>query len=304
MKMLRKIFFTACGIIGSSMAFGQQAPLFSQYMFNDYVLNPAIAGIKDYSPVRTVLRSQWTGIEGQPNTQTLSFHTRASRRVGVGGYIFNDKIGPISQTGFSASYAFRFRISNYSRLSLGIGAMGYHYRVRTDEIRFDSQGTSDNVANDGNFQAFYPNFSFGAYYYGKQYYLGVSVPELLQTKITSSNEFFLMRQVRHYYLTGGYKIMLGKDYALEPSTLVKYVAGAPVQLDITANFIAYDQVSIGASYRSNDAVVAFIGFRLQDRYRIGYSYDITMTELRQYTRGSHEIMLGYDLQRKKDKPSI
>lgn len=301
--MLRKLFITACSLLTVN-AFAQQAPLFSQYMHNDYVLNPAIAGSKSYTPIRSVIRSQWVGIEGQPNTQTLSIHSRLGRHNGVGGYVFNDVIGPIAQTGISASYAYHIEFSQNSHLALGLGAMAYLYKLKTNELNFDSQGSTDNVLTEGNFKAFYPNFSFGTYYYGEKYYAGVSVPELLQTKITSSEEFFIMRQVRHYYLMGGYKFNLGEKYALEPSTLVKYVQGAPVEYDITAKFTAYDKVSLGASYRSNDAVVAFLGFKFQERWHLGYSYDITMTELTNYTKGSHEIMLGYDIMKKDKKPSL
>jgi type IX secretion system PorP/SprF family membrane protein len=304
MNMFRKLLFTACGLLGVSALYAQQTPLFSQYMNNDYVLNPAIGGTKESTQIRSVLRSQWTGIEGQPNTQTLSMHGKLGKKVGIGGYIFNDNIGPISQTGISASYAYRLEFGNNTRLSLGLGALAYLYKINTNELKFDSQGSSDNVLDDGNFRAFYPNFSFGALYYGDKFYVGASVPELLQTKISSSNEFFIMREVRHYYLMGGYKFRIGDKYTIEPSTLLKYVHAAPFEIDLSAKFTAYDKFSLGASYRSNDAVVAFMGFKFKERYHIGYSYDITMTELSNYTKGSHEIMLGFDLTRKKDQPSL
>jgi type IX secretion system PorP/SprF family membrane protein len=304
MNMIRKAFITACCIAGGNALFAQQTPLFSQYMHNDYVLNPAVAGTKTYVPIRSVLRSQWTGIEGQPNTQTLSIHGRVRKKVGIGGYVFNDVIGPVSQTGISASYAYHLKFGNGTQLSMGLGGLVYLYKLRADELKFDSQGSSDNVLNEGNFRAFYPNFSFGTYYYGEKFYIGASVPELLQTKISSSDEFFIMREVRHYYLTGGYRFDIGENYRIEPSTLMKYVPAAPVEVDISAKFTAYDKFYIGTSYRSNDAVVAFLGFRFQEKYIIGYSYDITMTELGRYSKGSHEIMLGFDLRRKEDQPSF
>ena len=305
MNMIRKAIITTCCIFGANMLFAQQAPLFSQYMQNDYVLNPAIGGTKEFTPIRSVLRSQWGGIEGAPHTETLSMHGKLGKKVGIGGYLYNDRIGPISQTGLSASYAYRLQFSNNTQLSLGLAGMVYLYKLRSNELQFDSQGSTDNVVVDNNFQSFYPNFSFGAYYYGEKFYVGASVPELLQTKITSTKDFFIIQKVRHYYLLGGYKFNLGENYKLEPSTLVKYVQAAPVEFDISAKFTAYDKFYLGTSYRSNDAVVAFVGFKFAEKYHLGYSYDITISGLSRYTMGSHEIMLGFDIPSKKaDKPSI
>lgn len=305
MNMIRKAIITACCLIVVSSLFAQQAPLFSQYMQNDFVLNPAIAGTKDLTPIRSVLRSQWEGLEGSPHTETISMHGKLGKRVGLGGYIFNDRIGPISQTGISGSYAYRLQFGNNTQLSLGLGAMVYLYKLRSSDLKFDSQGTTDNVIANTNFRSYYPNFSFGAYYYGKKFYLGASVPELLQTKVSSTSDFFIMQKVRHYYLTGGYRFNVGDNYRIEPSTLVKYVPAAPVQIDLSAKFTAYDKFYIGTSYRSNDAMVAFIGVTFQEKYHFGYSYDITVSGLSRYTMGSHEIMLGLDLGKKEEgKPSI
>lgn len=304
MNMKRKLIITALGLFGFTALFGQQQALFSQYMLNDYVLNPAVAGTQNFIPIRSVLRNQWSGIEGSPSTQTLSIHSRVGKSTGIGGYIFNDAIGPISQTGISGSYAYHIRFSDNHHLALGLGAMAYLYKLKANEIQFDSQGSSDNVLENGNFRAFYPNFSFGSYYYTEKFFAGVSVPELIQTKITSSQEFFIMKQLRHYYHTTGYRMNLGKSYSLTPSVLVKYVKAAPVEVDISAKLTAHDKFWLGASYRSNDAVVAFIGFKFKESWHLGYSYDITMTPLSSYTKGSHEIMLGYDIIKKEKKPSI
>jgi type IX secretion system PorP/SprF family membrane protein len=302
--MKRKLIITAMGLFGFTALFGQQQALFSQYMLNDYVLNPAVAGTQSFIPIRSVLRSQWTGIEGNPNTQTLSVHARVGKRTGVGGYIFHDEIGPLVQTGFSGSYAYHVRFENDRQLSLGIGAMAYSYRIKSNELNFDSQNTGDNVLYGESFKAYYPNFSFGAYYYTEKFYAGVSVPELMQTKVSSSQEFFILKQMRHYYLTTGYRINMGKNFSIEPSTLVKYVQAAPLEVDLSAKFTAYEKFWLGASYRTNDAVVAFVGFKLKESWNLSYSYDITMTPLSNFTKGSHEIMLGYDIIKKEKKPSI
>lgn len=286
-------------LFGYHSIWAQQLSLFSQYVQNDFVLNPAIAGTKDYAPLRTVIRNQWSGIEGNPNTQTLSYHSAMKNpKIGIGGYIFNDQIGPISQTGISASYAYHLKLSNSSKLSFGLSGLLYMYQLNTSKLKFDQQNSSDNVLTTGNFKAYYPNFSFGTYYSGENYFVGISVPELIQTKVSNSQDYTIIKQVRHYYLSGGYKFVLNENYSLTPSVLVKYVHAAPVGFDINASFEAYQKFYFGVSYRKDDAIVPFFGLKLNEKYIISYSYDITMSGLNRHTKGSHEIMLGYNIHKK------
>lgn len=293
---MKKILFIVALFSTFQGVKAQQLPLFSQYMNNKYVLNPAVAGTISGSSFRTVLRSQWTGLEGNPNTQTVSGHALLKKNVGLGGYIFNDKAGPLQQTGVSGSYAYHINMGA-ARLALGLGGLFYMYKLNTDELAFDSQGSTDLVLNRGNFSGFYPNFSFGAYYYTDKYYAGFSVPEILNNEITSSDQFYIMKQVRHYYLAGGYRFSFDRSntYQLEPSVLMKYVKGAPTQFDVNARFIIKKMISIGASYRTNDAIVAMLGLIIDNKYHLGYSYDVTTTTLSNFQKGSHEIMLGIDL---------
>jgi type IX secretion system PorP/SprF family membrane protein len=290
-------------------AFGlraQQLPLFSQYMFSDFFYNPAIAGTQAYSPFRSLIRNQWTGIAGAPNTQGLSFHTAiGDKPMGLGGYVFSDQIGPLTKTGLSASYAYHVKCTAKTHLSLGVSAMLYSVRINSSKLLFDDAGNTDNALVAGNLKAWYPNFSFGAYYYGDDFFAGISVPELMQTKVSSSSDFTVIQEVRHYYISGGYTYHLNKDYTLQPSFLVKYVPTAPGEVDLNLLFEAFKKFSVGLSYRSGDAIVPMVGFRYKEVYRIGYAYDITTSHLSSYAKGSHEIMLGYDLVHKaKSQPQI
>lgn len=293
------LFFLINGV-----GYAQQFPLYTQYMQNDFLLNPAIAGTKNYAPFTSIIRSQWMGISDNPKTQSLSFHSSLkNQKMGVGGYLFNDKIGPILKTGISGSYAYRLKFSNETHLSFGLSALIYYYKIRTDKMQFDDQTNTDNVLSTGVFRAFYPNFSFGTYYYGEKYYVGISIPELMQTKVSSTPDFSVIKLKRHYHLAGGYKIAINDDYMIEPSMLIKYVSGAPVELDINARFEAYKKFNLGVSYRTNDAVAILLGYTFGEKFHFGYSYDITTSGLKGYTKGTHEIMLRYDLFKKGESPS-
>lgn len=283
----------------------QQLPLYSQYMQNNLVLNPAVAGTEEFAPLKTVIRSQWIGMEDQPNTQTISFHNRIlDKSMGYGIYVFNDRIGPVSQTGVSVAYSYQIEFSENSMLSFGLSGQIYRYKLRTNQLQFDSQNSSDNVLTTGDYRAFYPNFSFGLLYKGENYYAGISVPELIENKITSSSDFFVLKKKRHYFLNAGYIYKINDTYTVEPSILFKYVGGAPPQLDINAKVTAYDKISLGVSLRTKDAIVLLCSYQFKERYLIGYAYDFTMSRLNNYSRGSHEIMLGVDLFKTKSVPKI
>jgi type IX secretion system PorP/SprF family membrane protein len=300
-----KVVAVIAALLISAPTFAQQLPLFSQYMQNDFVLNPAIAGTKEYAPFRSIIRNQWSGLEGQPNTQTLSFHNSIkNRKMGYGLYVFNDRLGPVSQAGLSAAYSYRLEFGNGSKLSFGLAGQVYRYRLFTDQLQFNNLANTDKALMTGNFRAFYPNFSFGTYYYTDKYYAGISVPELLENRISTSTDFFIIKKKRHYFLTGGYKYKIDDTYTVEPSLLVKYVGGAPVEVDINARLHAFDKFSLGVSYRTQDAVVLLLGFKFKEQFHLGYSYDITTSPLKRHSSGSHEIMLGYDLFKAKSASQI
>lgn len=293
-------------LVISSGIMAQQQPLYSQYMNNDLVLNPAIAGTKEYAPIRAIIRNQWTGFEGAPKTQTLSFHNSIKdKNMGYGIYIFNDRIGPISQAGVSAAYSYRLDFGDVGKLSFGLSGQVYRYRLYTQDLKFNNQGNTDQALMTGDFRAFYPNFSFGTYYYADKYFAGISIPELVENRISATTETLIMKKKRHYFLTAGYKFVIDEAYTLIPSVLVKYVRGAPVEVDINARLWLYEKFNVGVSYRTKDAVVLLMGFKFKNQYHLGYSYDITLTNLKRYGSGSHEIMLGYDfIKAKTSAPSF
>lgn len=295
-----RIFGIIAGLIltiGISVK-AQQLPLYSQYMFNDFVINPAVAGTKEFIPITMVVRDQWVGFEGQPKTQTLSAHGALNNKnVGVGGYVFYDQIGPVTTTGLSGAYAYHLKSGN-SKLSFGLSALMYLYRLNTSALQFDNIGNVDNVVAKNSFQTFAPNFSFGMHYSIKGFFAGISIPEILQTKLLTNQDFFVMQTKRHYFVNTGYNYEVNDKFQIEPSVLVKYVAGAPIEIDINARVKAYEKIFAGVSYRTNDAIVALAGFNILDQLQLGYSYDITTTAIKLYSKGSHEIMLRYAISEK------
>lgn len=270
--------------------FAQQMPHFSQYMFNDFFINPAVAGTKNYSPLRLTLRNQWTNFTDAPKTQTLSFHTNYFEGMGVGAMIINDKTGPLNQTGLELAYAYHMDVSDDAKLSLGLSAKAIQYVL--DERKIELADEDDPVIQGIVDKTLVPDASFGAYFFSENYFVGLSVPQLFQTSIRyDGSEKRVNKEIRHYYLTGGYKFEINDDFDLEPSLLVKTILKAPTQFDINVKSTYKDLVWAGISYRYKESIVALIGLEWE-RFNLGYAYDFTTTNIRGYSAGSHEVMLG------------
>jgi len=288
----------------------QQLPQYSQYLHNAFVFNPATAGISGSPEFKLVLRNQWTGLKDLSGNQQIStFSINAplkEGKIGLGGYVFKDEFGPVSKTGISGIYAYHVSLSSTSRLSFGLSGSMYLYKLNTFDLHFDVNNSSDNVLTTGNFKAFTPNLGFGTYYTGEKLFLGLSVPELVPAKISSSQDFFIMQVKQHYFLMGGTMLKLSDDVIMKPSMMLKIVKGAPTQADVNVMFDLKRSFYVGGSYRTNDAVVLMFGINLKDTWRLGYSYDMITSNLKQYAKSSHELMISYNLfkkEKKEDAPS-
>ncbi len=273
----------------------QQIPVLSQYMFNGLVINPAYAGSKDFMSSTLMVRKQWSGFEGAPSTQNASIHGPLRRkRVGLGLMISNDKIGITSQTDVYASYAYHLPTS-YGKLSLGLqGGISYY---KSSFSGLNVHDNDDPVYAANSLTNLQPNFGFGAYYYQERFYAGLSIPQLISyDSIQALNVYTdgIHHQARHYYFNTGVILEASRDFIFRPSVLVKYVMNAPVQFDINMNFLLSNIFWVGASYRSGDAIVGIFEYQINRKLRIGYSYDYTISELKNHSSGSHEIMIGYD----------
>lgn len=293
---MKKLFLFAFVIaLFSSSLDAQQVPLYSQYMLNGFLLNPGMAGSLDYIPIRLTARQQWTGIDGAPSTQAISAHSSIMRhKMGVGGYIFNDKFGPISQTGLQLSYAYHLQLSHEMKLGLGLSFKAFQLSLNESDLTVIDQG--DPSVTGASESTFVPDADFGAYLYTKKYYAGLAATQLVQYKIKladvdveSTNQ-----TIRHYYLTGGYKIDINQDFMVEPSLLLKGTERTPFQVDINAKMFYKKNYWLGFSYRTAQAAIVLIGFKV-DKFYLGYSFDYTFSNLKNYSTGSHEILLGFNL---------
>jgi len=271
----------------------QQLPQFTQYTMSRYVINPAYAGTENYFIGQTNYRSQWEGIRDAPRTYVLSVNGPiANQKMGIGGYMFVDITGPTRRNGFSLSYAYHLNLNESLKLSMAINAGLLQYSIDGTEILFADQ--SDDVFSNTQENSLFPDAGFSFYLYGSNYYFGASAPQLIQNQLDFENSIKnpTGRLVNHYFVTGGYEYELNSDIKLEPSFLLKYVDPLPVQYEFTLRGIYQDKLWLGGAYRRGTAIGLLIGYTLQDNLSIGYSYDILQSDIRNYSTGTHELMLS------------
>lgn len=298
MKTL-KIILVLVLASGSMIINAQQAPMYTHYMNNTLSVNPAYAGSRDALTVTALHRSQWVGFPGAPLTETLTLHTPLrNRHIGLGLTVLNDKIGPTNNTSVFVDYSYIMRITEKSKLALGLSAGLNIYHANLMAIQLDQQIDPSFQTNINNHVT--PNFGFGVYYSRDRFYAGISVPDLLQNSyltVRDENGSTKMgMEQRHYFFITGAVINITDNLAFKPTTLVKVTAAAPIQADLTASFIIMKRLLVGAMYRTGDAFGGLVGFDITDVFHVGYSYDWSYgLQTAQYNQGSHEIVLRYDI---------
>jgi len=292
-----------CLVVLVMQANGQQLPQLTQYQFNDYVFNPAIAGSRQFFELRSGHRYQWVGIQDAPRTFTFSGTSPVGEKMGVGGYLFTDIVGPTRRTGFQLSYAYHLRLTEDIKLSLAVSAGLLQFLIDGSKINFHDPG--DPVLDDQLRGDLLPDAKFGFYLYGVRFWFGATAPQLLQNKVYFLDESreTLSRMEDHYYAMGGYRLPLGEDWKLEPSFLVKYTSPVPAKIDLNATVRYKDTFWLGAGYRTNDAYCAMVGYWLKKTFQFGYSYDIITSNLRNYSTGTHEVMLAITLGKEPVSPA-
>lgn len=293
--MRKHLFKILLLILCSKYATAQQNPLYSQYMFNQLVINPAYSGTKQYASSTLFTRKQWVGFSGSPLTVSASLHgPLKDKRTGLGFIINNDHIGVTNQTDIYGTYAYHVPFAE-GNLSMGIsGGISFY---RSDLSSLNVWDANDNVYQVSILTNQLPNFGTGLYYSNEKWYVGLSVPQLLSydpNQGVNAKKSSMHHPIPHYYFTTGYVFTLTDEVALKPSCLVKYVKTGNLQFDINMNVLFNQIVWVGASYRYKDAVVAIFEYQINRKLRLGYSYDYPITSINTVTTGSHEIMLGYD----------
>ncbi|MHA7060112.1 PorP/SprF family type IX secretion system membrane protein [Aquimarina sp. M1] len=286
----------------------QQDAQYTQYMYNTISVNPAYAGSRGVMSIMGMHRSQWVGLDGAPRTQTLTLNTPIgdNNRVGLGFSIVNDEIGPTDETYFGIDFSYTIPTSESGKLSFGLKAGGHLLNV-------DFQRLSQFDINDPNFEnnidnKLSPNVGIGLYYHTDKFYLGLSAPNLLETDhfdeeaTVGSNDSstFIAEERINYYLIAGHVFDLSDSVKFKPAVLGKLVFGAPLQVDLSANFLLFDKLTLGVAYRWSAAFSAMAGFQVSDSLMIGFAYDKETTELgrTQFNDGSYEVMLRFELFRK------
>jgi type IX secretion system PorP/SprF family membrane protein len=271
----------------------QQDPVYTQYMNNLLTIQPAYAGISGSLNITGISRAQWVGFEGAPNTNTLTINGPLRRfNVGLGLSIVNDKWGPIRQNGVYVDYAFRVKLRQDQFLSFGIkGGFNVYQAYLTDIVVNDP---NDPVfAYDVNFK-FLPNFGLGIMWHSDRFFLGVSSPKILKNRIQSQSTETVYREVLHFYAMGGYVFFLSDVLKFKPTVLYRWAERTPSFVDFSGNFLLYDRVWIGATYRLKNSYGLIFQFNVNTQLKFGYSYDQTTFHPTQVNSGTHEFLISYD----------
>lgn len=289
-RLMKKIAFLFVGLFSTCYLFSQQIPTFSLYSLNHYAINPAATGITDKIPVTLSYRKLWAGFNNSPSVQYLSGDMEVYPSMGAGLKFFNFQAGPQRKTGAELTYSYHLKLNEDTKLSFGLSGLFYQFYLDKSKLTFELAG--DKVLN-GTDKMFVPDASFGMYLYNDRYYAGISVPQLFNRNIDlKTNNILQEKQVRHYYILGGYNYDVNRDLSIDPSFLFKFVGAGLYQIDIGARAVYKDMLAFGLSFRSGDAVVIQVGYTYQS-FTIGYSYDIVINGLNVSTFGSQEIVLRY-----------
>lgn len=292
-------------LVFSSISYSQQDAQYTQYMYNTLLINPGYAGSRNSMNFFVSHRNQWVGIDGAPVTSAFSIHTPfKNTNLGLGLSFFNDKIGPSNENNIAIDFSYSIPISDKYKLSFGLktsaNLLNIDYSKLSTSNEFDPK-FQNNIDNK-----FSPNIGVGVYVHSKDTYFGLSTPKILETKhfdgrATNNSSSYITKELIHYYIIVGHIFDLNSDLKFKPSLLTKIVKGAPMQVDISGNFLINDKITAGLSYRMDAAVSGLVGVQVDEAWFFGYSYDFDTTKFVNYNSGSHELFLRYELFKKNNK---
>jgi len=308
---MKKLALISAFITCSLSAAGQQLPIYSQYLYNKFLINPAVAGSDGYTSFSLAAREQWIGYSGAPRTFSFSGQTRVLKRgymlksntrgnafrpksdgkIGFGGYIFSDRNGLIQRTGFQASYSYHLWIESSTQLSMGLAVTGYHFKINEREINFEDPNEPwlNNELRRG---IFIPDADFGIYILNPKYSIGFSTEQLFGAAAKIGNEAYRNYSMdRHYYLFGSYSFEPSNRTELQPSGLLMMSEQMKPLADIGLTYIYDQKIWAGLSYRTSKAIIANFGITYTNMY-IGYAFDFTLQEIQRVTYGTHELTIA------------
>ena len=272
--------------------YAQQDAQFTQYMYNTININPAYAGSRGALSIFALHRTQWVGLDGAPVTNVASVNTPLNEsNLGLGVTIINDKIGPTTENTISADVSYTVPTSETFKLSFGIKATANFFNLDINRL---NPAEADPSIRDFN-NKFTPNIGAGVYLHSDKAYIGFSIPNFIESDRYDDNEVAIFKEKINYYLIAGYVFDMNESIKFKPALLTKIVEGAPIQVDLSGNFMFNDKFVLGVAYRWSAAVSAMVGFQVSEAMYIGYGYDHDTTRLKNYNSGSHEIFLRYEI---------
>jgi type IX secretion system PorP/SprF family membrane protein len=277
-------------------ASAQQDPMFTQYMHNPVSINPAYAGSRGTLNFVAMNRQQWVGLDGAPKTLTFSVNSPfMGYNVGIGLSLIYDQIGPTKQTGIYADYSYHLKVTTKTKLAFGLKGGVNMYDVNLANLI----GAQDDeyVLLNGVRKMYLPNFGVGSYLYSDRYYVGFAIPKLLQNSLSDDQNTLekVNKEDRHIFITAGGVIDLAENIKFMPSTTIRMVSGSPLSAEFTAALIFMDKLWVGGMYRIGDSFGVMAKYDLTNQLSVGYSYDLTNSELRPYQQGTHELYISYDV---------
>lgn len=276
-----------------ALSYAQQDAQFTQYMYNTVNVNPAYAGSRGALSIFGLHRTQWVGVDGAPTTNAVSMNTPINdSNLGIGASFVSDKIGPTKENAISVDVSYTVQTSETFKLSFGVKGTGNFFNLDATKLTFAEQETVEAQK----LNKFTPNVGAGVYFHSDKMYVGLSVPNFItnKQKFDDTNKVAYQEKMS-YYLIAGYVFDLSPNTKFKPALMTKAVSGAPLQADISGNFMFFDKLVLGAAYRWDAAVSGMAGFQITDGLFIGYAYDYDTTDLNNYSKGSHEVFLRYEL---------
>lgn len=302
------IFFLAVFALGfyTNDCFAQQDAQYTQYMQNTLSINPAYAGSKDVLSFVGLYRSQWAGLDGAPEAYTASIHSPVGKNVGLGLNVTQDEIFITSETYIDAAFSYTLNLSEGRQLAFGLKGGGHLLNIDASKANTGAFNAGDADTEINIDDKFSPQLGLGIYYYTDSFYLGLSAPNVLQTEhfdedAANNNSFATAKENIGLYVMAGQVFDFNTDLKFKPSVLFKAVQGAPLQVDMSANFLLKQKLTLGAAYRLSAAFSAMAGFQITDKIMLGLAYDRETTKLVQFTQGSYEFFLRYELIKKNNR---
>ncbi len=325
---MRKRLLWVVSILFYVSAVAQQEPHYTQYVMNQYIINPAITGIENYTDIKISHRHQWAGFEGAPVTTYFTAHkafgktdskttatsfagesggsprgknyweqyTAAEPHHGIGLQIIDDKTGPLSNLKAALTYAYHLGLTDKTSIAAGFGFGISQLTLNATKANFGTINVDPSVYSSGALSKIHPDLSAGLYLYSADFFLGVSALQIVPQRIDYSNNTVKVQAnnvLPHFFMTAGYRLLLSDDLNFIPSLMVKQFSATPTQIEFNGKLQYRDIFWLGASYRSEDAVAAMVGVNLSNKITMGYSYDYTTSYLNNFSHGSHEIMIGF-----------